>query len=481
MTIWLLALFIIAFYATTGRAAGMIYSLASFVGALVAAVVAPMLGELFVWVPELVGLPHPIWKAVLPPVMAFLAIIVAVASVGGVLQRRVYLHYKYLDEHDDAQFLRGDREHNEQFLRWDRMNKNLGLVLGLFTGIIYLVVVSVGIWMTGYATGQVKSEDTHGGLKFLNGLYDGAQSTGLGKFAAVFGLAPVEYYETADLVGLLYNNPNAYERLVTYPNLISLQHRDDIKDLVADTNLVSLIKGKSNIVLILTHPKILGLIQNTELRAEYDKMDKADLVSFLNTGKSAKWKDDPLVGYWRFDAKNTEEQFLSKYKQVPQPDRVRLGNYLKIAAFGLTLSFGTDQQAFLEGRMVPLGISPQPRITRKIGTEGEIMSLTTNITLVVPTIPINLLTGPPRMLAKGTWKKEGDKLSVEAGRAASVLTLPPATNALPVGTMPPPVVRPPVVVPVPALKIASDLQPAGSNKLSVQFGNETFIFERVTD
>lgn len=473
MTIWLVALLIIAFYATTGRAAGMVYSLASFVGAIVAALVAPMLGGLFEWVPELVGLSHPIWKSVLPPVMAFLALVLVVASIGGVLQRKVYLHFKYLDQNDDA-----------QFFRWDRMNKNLGLVLGLFTGLIYLVVVSVGIWMAGYATGQVKSEDTHGGLKFLNRLYDDAQSTGLGKFAAVFGPAPVEYYETADLVGLLYNNPNVYERLVTYPNLISLQHRDDIKDLVGDTNLVSLIKGKSNIVLILTHPKILGLIQNTELRAEYDKMDKADLVSFLHTGKSEKWKDDPLVGYWRFDAKNTEEQFLSKYSQIPPADRTRLSNYLKVAAFGLTLSFGTDQQAFLEGRIVPLGVATQPKITRKIGPDGEIIN-TTNLTVVVPSVPINILTAPPRMLAKGTWKKEGDKLSVEIGRAAGAFTPPPATNAPPpTGVMPtpgtvPPIARPPVMLP--ALKIASDLRPVGNNKLSVQFGNETFIFERVTD
>lgn len=469
MTIWLVALFIIAFYATTGRAAGMVYSLASFVGVIVAAIVAPMLGGLFEWVPELVGLPHPIWKTVLPPVAAFLILVFVVASIGGVLQRKVYLHFKYLDQNDDA-----------QFFRWDRMNKNLGLVLGLFTGLIYLVVVSVGVWTTGYATGQVKSEDSHDGLKFLNRLYDDAHSTGLGKFAAVFGPAPVEYYETADLVGLLYNNPNVYERLVTYPNLISLQHRDDIKALTADTNLVSLVKGKSNIVLILTHPAILGLIQNTELRAEYDKMDKADLVSFLSTGKSEKWKNDPLVGYWKFDAKNTEEQFLSKYNQMPQPDRVRLGNYIKIAGFGLTLSFGTDQQAFLEGRLVPLGITPQPKITRKIGTEGEIIN-TTNITLAVPPIPINILAMPPRMLAKGTWKKEGEKLSVEVNRPAGTFTLPPATNAPPSGTMSPVVVRPPVTVPVPALKLASDLQPVGSNKLSVLFGNETFIFERVTD
>ncbi len=473
MTIWLVALLIIAFYATTGRAAGMVYSLASFVGAVVAALIAPMLGGLFEWVPDLVGLPHPIWKAVLPPVMAFLALVLVVASIGGVLQRKVYLHYKYLDRHDDA-----------QFFRWDRMNKNLGLVLGLFTGLIYLVVVSVGIWIAGYATGQVKSEDSHGGLKFLNRLYDDAQSTGLGKFAAVFGPAPVEYYETADLVGLLYNNPNVYERLVTYPNLISLQHRDDIKDLVGDTNLVSLIKGKSNIVLILTHPKILGLIQNTELRTEYDKMDKADLVSFLNTGKSEKWKDDPLVGYWQLDAKNTEEQFFSKYTQLPPPDRARLSTYIKFAAFGLTLSFGTDQQAFLEGHMVPLGVKTQPKIVRKIGPDGEIIN-TTNLTVVVPPILPNSLTVPPRMLLKGAWKKEGEKLSVELSRAVEAFTPPPATSVpRPSGVMPTPGTVPPIAQPprmLPAWKIASDLRLVGNNKLSVQFGNETFIFERVTD
>ncbi len=467
MTIWLLALLIIAFYATTGRAAGMIYSLAAFLGAIVAAFAAPMLGGFFTWAPELVGLPHPIWNAVLPPVMAFLALVFFVASIGGVLQRKVYLHFKYLVRDDDS-----------KFFRWDRMNKNLGLVLGFFTGLIYLVVVSVGIWTAGYATGQVKSEDTHGGLKFLNRLYDDAQSSGLGKLAAVFGPAPVEYYETADLVGLLYNNPNVYERLVTYPNMISLQHRDDIKALTADTNLVSFVKGKSNIVFILTHPAVLGLIQNAELRAEYDKLDKADLVSFLSTGKSEKWKNDPIVGYWKLDAKSTEEQFLSKHNQLRPRDRASLSSYLKLVAFGLTFSFGTDQQAFLEGRLLPLGMRFQFEAQSRV-VDGEVVKAT-NLVLTLPPLPLaaNILALPPRMLAKGTWKKEGDKFSVEVGRAASTFTPPPITNAVS-GKMPLVFARPPIVLP--AMKLASDLQPVGSNKLSVQFGNETYIFERVTD
>jgi len=469
MTIWLLALLIIAFYATTGRAAGMIYSLAGFLGAIIAAFAAPMLGGFFTWAPELVGLPHPIWNAVLPPVMAFLALVFFVASIGGVLQRKVYLHFKYLVRDDDT-----------HFLRWDRMNKNLGLVLGFFTGLIYLVVVSVGIWTAGYATGQVKSEDTHGGLKFLNRLYDDAQSSGLGKLAAVFGPAPVEYYETADLVGLLYNNPNVYERLVTYPNMISLQHRDDIKALTADTNLVSLVKRKSNIVFILTHPAVLGLIQNAELRAEYDKLDKADLVSFLSTGKSEKWKNDPIVGYWRLDIKNTEEQFLSKYNFLRPVDRTSLSAYLKVIASGLTFSFGTDQQAFLEGRLLPLGMEFQLQSRPRV-VEGEVVNSTNHFLTLLP-LPANIraiLAAPPRMLVKGTWKKEGDKFSMEVSRGAGTLAVPLATNAPPVGVAPPPGTRPPVVLP--PLKFASDLLLVGSDKLSVKFGKETFIFERVTD
>jgi hypothetical protein len=465
MTIWLVALLIIAFYAMTGRAAGMIYSLASFFGAVGAAILAPLLGGLFEWVPPLVGLPHPIWKAVLPPIAAFLMIVIVVASIGGVAQRKVYLHFKYRDQDDDA-----------RFFRWDRMNRNLGLVLGLCTGLVYLIVVSVGIWMSGYATGQVKSEDSHGGLKFINRLYDDAQATGLGKFAAVFGPAPVEYYETADLVGLLYNNPNIYDRLAMYPNLISLRHRDDIKDLFGDTNLVSLVRGKGNIVLILTHPKVVSLIQNTELRAEYDKLDKGDLVSFLNTGESKKWKDDPLVGYWQFDAKNTEEQFLSKYNQLQMRDRVRLSHYLKVVAFGMTLSFGTDNQAFFEGRLVPTGMSFKLEAQRRV-KEGEVVNVT-NLVLTLPPLTTNILALPPRMLAKGTWKKEGEKLSIEIAAPGAVITPPPVVIPRVPGT-PPPVARPPIVLP--PLKIASDLQPVGGNKLSVQFGSETFIFERIKD
>lgn len=479
MTIWLLAVLIIAFYGITGRAVGMVYSFASFFAAIIGAILAPLLSNFFTSVPELVGLPHPIWKVVLPPTMAFLAVVFVVASIGGVVERKVYLHFKYRNRNDET-----------KFFRWERMNRNLGLVLGLFTGLIYLIVVSVGIWIAGYATGQVKSESDHGGLKLLNRLYADAQSTGLGRFAAVFGPAPVEYYEAADLAGLLYNNPNVYERLVTYPNMISLQHRDDIKALTAATNVVELIKGKSGIVAILTHPAVLGLIQNTELRAEYDKLDKADLVRFLSTGKSEKWKDDPLVGYWRFDAKSTEEQFFSKYKKLKPPDRTRLSNYLKVTGSGLTLSFGTDQQAFVEGRLLPLGLGFKDEI-RKSVKDGEVVTVTNfvaTLPLPAPYLLTPLLASPPGMLVKGTWKKDGDKLSFEVSRPSSGTLTPtpsPSTNAPPVGTMPAPGTTPPAVVrppiPLPPLKLTSDLEPSGANKLSVKFGNEIFIFERVED
>src|ERR1700749_4668050 len=95
MTIWLLALLLLAALAALGFRQGAIRVLLSFLGIVFGGLLAAPLGHLFKPLLGLFGLKHPVWIAFLPACIGFLLVLTIFKIAGAVLSKKVELHFKY--------------------------------------------------------------------------------------------------------------------------------------------------------------------------------------------------------------------------------------------------------------------------------------------------------------------------------------------------------------------------------------------------
>src|SRR5215831_5298189 len=128
MTIWILALVLLASLAGMGYRQGAIRVLASLCGIVLGAVCAPFLAGLIRPVLSLVGVKNPLLLWSVPPLIMFLIVLIAFKVVGLMFHKKTELHFKYAV---------GDL----RLALWERLNRRVGLCLGLFNGTAYLVLV----------------------------------------------------------------------------------------------------------------------------------------------------------------------------------------------------------------------------------------------------------------------------------------------------------------------------------------------------
>src|ERR1035437_8109448 len=135
MTIWLLALVLLASLAGVGYRQGAIRVACSLVGILAGVLLAVPLAKLTRVRAglEQVGVHHPVLLWLLPPFVVFCVVLIVFKAAGWEVNRRVGLYYKYKSE--------GARPG-----LWERMQRRLGLCLGLVNGTVYLALFLAGIY-----------------------------------------------------------------------------------------------------------------------------------------------------------------------------------------------------------------------------------------------------------------------------------------------------------------------------------------------
>src|SRR6266702_2116465 len=129
MTIWLLALVLLASLAALGFRQGAIRVAFSFLGILVGALLAVPLGRLLGRVLGLVGVKDPLVMWAVGPLIVFVIFSIIFKVAAAAAHHKIEMHYKY-----HAGDLR--------LALWERVNHRLGLCLGLFNGAAYLVLIA---------------------------------------------------------------------------------------------------------------------------------------------------------------------------------------------------------------------------------------------------------------------------------------------------------------------------------------------------
>jgi hypothetical protein len=296
VTVWILAVLVLAWLAGLGYRQGVVRVAFSFAGILLGALLAAPLAPLIKPVLPLVGVKHPVLVRLLSPCIVFLAILVLFKIAGLIAHRKVEVYHKYKGL---------DLEHS----LWERLSHRLGMCLALFNGTAYLVLAFSAIYPVSYGTYQLATPGSDPKtIRCLNRVGDDLESTGMARVARPIDMAPAAYYDVADVVGLVYHNPLLQARLSRYPAFLGLAERPQFQDLAADVHFTELQMKQAPIMELFRYPKLQVILNDGRLLdAVRDALvpNLDDLTNYLATGRSPKYDSENILGRWNFDPAGT--------------------------------------------------------------------------------------------------------------------------------------------------------------------------------
>jgi len=353
MMFWLLVLVLMASLAGIGYRQGAIRVAFSFLGILMGALLAGPLGKLVKPLLVALGVSNPIMAWVLAPLLVFVLISVIFKVAAYTVHQKVDVHFKY-----HAGDLR--------LVLWERLNRRLGLCLGLVNGALYLILISFVIFTFGYWTVQVASTDKDPRLvRILNRLAQDLQSTGFARVARAVSPLPQLWYDTADLAGLIYNNPLIEARLARYPAFLGLAERPEFQDIASDSQFTEMLLRPAPIMEVLDQPKAQAITQNPEmLKLIWTTVvpDLNDLPIYLQTGKSPKYSQQKILGRWNFNVNVTMSLLRRAKPNITSKEMQGLKRWMAASFAKTSFVAMTDQQAILKNlptaRPTAAGVAP---------------------------------------------------------------------------------------------------------------------------
>lgn len=310
MLIWILAVLLVILFAGIGVTKGAIRMSVSIVGLFLAIALAVPLGPLVAPLVPLMKVQHPILLDLLPPVIVFILVNLVVIGFSFYVHRRFDLYFKY--KTDDV-----------NYFNWNRMNRRLGGSLGALTGVIYTVLLGVVIYVFGYASVQTAGASPSTAVGLLNRARADMEC-GLDRVAALFDPAPEKYYETADVIGLMYHNPRLMKRFALYPDFLGLAEEDLMKEVSVDTDYLNMIQTQAPIIDLLNHEKTRAILQNPPILTQASAVDLDDLTAYLHTGKSEKYADERLLGRWRVNVSSVVSRMRRKNPTMTSSELIQL-------------------------------------------------------------------------------------------------------------------------------------------------------------
>jgi len=339
MTIWILALLLLAAGAGMGLRQGAIRVAVSFVGIILSALLAWPLSGIIRPLLSHVGFHNPVAIWLLPPFLVFVILLSVFKSIGLLVHHKVSVYYKYQPD-------------GLQRILWERMNKRLGVALGLLNGLAYFVLISFVIYDFSYLTVQVAPSDQEKfAVRMLNRMGWDLRDTGVIRAARAINPLPEIYFKTADLAGLICQNPQLLDRLSAYPAFLSLAERDDFKQLGQNAEFQDAWKNHSPFSQLWNNPQIETIRQNEDTVAMIWNLVSTnldDLQTYLQTGESAKFSSEKIIGRWDFDVMASLTALVQTRANVPSGDMTAMRALWFPAYSNTVFVAGSEGQAFLK-------------------------------------------------------------------------------------------------------------------------------------
>ena len=411
MTIWILAAVLIGGLGALGRQIGGIRMGISLLGAIIAYVSTLYLtGIVSNQLLPTIGMRNPVYIWVLSPLVVFFGVFIFINGIaqGVFLKIKVYFDYR---AKEDAR------------MRFTRMDTNVGLACGMMAGVVHLLIIMVPIYVLGYVTLQFDSPNGNPFyVNFISKARADMDGSGWDRIAASMAPETDDLNQFADTAGLIYNNKSVQDFLGEYPLFYAMAENDTIMPIFtgegADQqdnpmNAYSdedeepavpyhtLVREQGNIKAIIDHPQTMELLNNPDFMDRVNELDYADLKTFIDTGESPKYAEEPIVGKWRIDTARTARETARRHAQA-RLSSIALQNMkivLNNTATGITLIVSPEGSAFLKSaNNAVVKFTPFMR-QRMTGAEVA--------TFAVGKRPAN------RTLAVGSWSGDGDGLKVD--------------------------------------------------------------------
>jgi uncharacterized membrane protein required for colicin V production len=375
MTIWIFAILVMAAAALAGWRQGAIRAAFAFGSILLAALLAAPLGRLFHPLLPHFGASNPVTAWALAPVVGFIVGSIPLLVAGQMVHQRVEHFYKY-----SAGDLR--------LALWSRLVARLGICLGLLNGAAYFILISFFIFNLTYWTTQLTATAASQPLtiRLANKLGEDLQATGFAKTASAVGTLPPPFYQLADLSGLLMQNPQLGARVAQYPGLVSLWQREDLQALVTDPVLTNAMTSGASLGDIANTPSVQSLLANKELSKQLwgiliTNLD--DFSGYLQTGKSAKYDGEKILGHWEFNAGVTVAWLRQNQPKMPASEMRNIRAWMTQAYAQTRVLLTGDNQIFIKSLPHLKTQAGQPPTTEFENWKGDWSRAGSNYTLHV--------------------------------------------------------------------------------------------------
>jgi len=296
MTIWILTLLLVLSLAGLGYRQGAIRVAFSLVGIFFGVLLAVPLGGPMTFLLKAFGAKNPVVLWLVPPFVAFCVISAIFKSIALAVHHKVEVHFRY-------------KAGDLRFSLWERLNRRVGLCLGIVNGVAYSILVSFVIYVLGYWLVQLETTD---GMNLPARLVTRAakdlQSTGFVKSARALDRMPQSYYQAADVAGLVFQNSLLEARLARYPAFLMIAERPEFQSLGSDSTFSEMRARKDSFQQVLRYEPAQAIVKNPETLREIwavAEPDLKDLRAYLESGVSEKYAEEPILGRWNFDARGT--------------------------------------------------------------------------------------------------------------------------------------------------------------------------------
>ena len=364
--------------------------LITFFGAILAAFLAVPLSPYVRPLVPMIGLDNPLWVVVLPPLIVFIAISIAVTSFAQFVHLKFSVFFKY-------------KRKESEYFRWDRMNSRVGIPFGLLTAMLYLILIGALVNSTGYFTAQVESKNENPfWLKTVNRMREDVHATGMVRFSAAINPLPPAFFDAADLIGLLYHNVGLINRTLDYPALLPLTENKELQSLLTDPAFLQLGTNQASVMEFVQFPKTQAILTNSammdQLRQQFDPVDSKDLLEFLRTGKSPKYDSETILGRWQIDVNSTVSQYRKVNPGASVKETTRLRAYVARQLGDLALAATPDNKLSLKG--------VRPNVP-------AFAPVVTSIGIIPALVGPGATNPPPKTIIQGTWSKAGEKYQVK--------------------------------------------------------------------
>ena len=192
--------------------------------------------------------------------------------------------------------------------------------------------------------------------------------------ASAVGTLPPEYYQFADLSGFLMQNPQVGPRLAAYPALTSLWERDDFQALVTDTALTNALAVGTTLGELLNNPNVRAFLENkeqTKLLTGILQTNLDDLTGYLQTGKSAKYDGQKIIGRWDFNPAVTFAWLRQSRPKTPASEMRSVRAWMMQAYAQTHILVTGDNQVFVKNLPRLKTVAGQPPTTEQNDWKGD--------------------------------------------------------------------------------------------------------------